>query len=66
MLAIVWKIPVMPLQIYAMIADLKVREHSIGYLRNDTNVTPKRIPKYKPYRYIIVIIYTWRQRKDAT
>ena len=38
MLAIAWKIPVMPLQIYVMIADLKVREHSIGHLRNDTKL----------------------------
>lgn len=65
MLAIVWKIPVMPLQIYAMIVDLKVREHSIGYLRNDT-----KLHQANTEIQAIQIYYrnyqTWRQRKDAT
>ena len=65
MLAIAWKIPVMPLQIYAMIADLKVREHSIGYLRNDTKLHQANTEiqavqiYYRNYQ-------TWRQRNDAT
>ena len=54
----------MPLQIYAMIADLKVREHSIGYLRNDT-----KLHQANTEIQAIQIYYrnyqTWRQRKDA-